>query len=146
MDHSTLTGFLMKRKPVQDPKSHRLPDRRPHNGHLPWLAGITFLLLGGCAAEISHSKLMPGVASTRTALNVSIAFEDKIDDFCRDKVKSLTGVTPGFFIHYGACSVVQPDRLIKPDALPLCEIFLPRENWQPALQHEILHCMGFDHR
>lgn len=136
----------MRPKPVQDPKSHRLPYRRAHSRQRPWLAVIAFLLLGGCAAEISHSKLMPGIESIRSRINLDISFHDDVHRDCQEKVKDLTGKTPGFFIHYGACSVVQPDHLIKPETSSRCEILLPRENWQPALQHEILHCMGFDHR
>jgi hypothetical protein len=107
---------------------------------------LVLLSLPGCAAQISHEKLLPGIENLRTALFIDIEFSENINQTCRNKVLQASGKPASVFTYFGACSVIVPDSELTPGMTPSCKIVLPKNDWHKALQHEILHCMGYAHK
>jgi hypothetical protein len=103
------------------------------------------LILGGCAAQISYEKLFPGVKQVRTNVQIELEFVDSPNDVCRNEVKQATGKSAPLMSYFGACAIIEPDTNLKPDVMPTCKIILPKENWHKAMEHEIFHCLGYDH-
>jgi hypothetical protein len=108
------------------------------------LLSILFLL-NACAAQVSYEKLFPGVKQVRTDLKVHIEFSEDPNEACRNEVKAATGKAPPVMVYYGACAIIEPDANLKPGVLPTCKIILPKDSWHKAMEHEIFHCLGYDH-
>jgi len=98
----------------------------------------------GCAS-VSHDKLFDDVKHVRTTFEVRIEFSSQVEQRCRQKFVDNNLHPPSQSIRFGACAMLLPDSALTPGKLPWCEIVLPEQHWQPALAHEILHCMGFAH-
>jgi len=103
------------------------------------------ILLSGCFAKVSHEKFLPGVETLRTNFVVTIKFVSDINQACRHQVLKASGQSAPWLTYYGACSVILPDSGLLPGVTPTCLIYLPETDWHSALQHEILHCMGYAH-